>query len=217
MSRVRGFTLLELLIGLSLLGLLLAVLFGGFRLASDSWDRVESRGREIANEQLGRAFVRRMVTQLQPLKWARSPEKPLAFFGQANLLHGIAPLSGLTGGLRVVQLAVEPATGVDGPFMLVVRQLPLNHDEERFDTGVGEAKAHIVLGGLAAAEFSYFGADKPDEPPSWRDTWANPGKLPRLIRLSTRMANQHPWPDLVVAALISGDRSAAATAQVGPF
>ena len=40
MNGSRGFSLLELLIGLTLLGFILTLLFGGFRLASKSWDSI---------------------------------------------------------------------------------------------------------------------------------------------------------------------------------
>lgn len=62
MNRGRGFTLLELLIGMTLLGFMLALLFGGFRLAANSWDAVTARTERTTDEQLGRAFLRRLLT-----------------------------------------------------------------------------------------------------------------------------------------------------------
>ena len=42
-GRVAGFTLLELLIAMSLLGFILALLFAGMRLGARSWDAGEAR------------------------------------------------------------------------------------------------------------------------------------------------------------------------------
>ena len=39
----RGFTLVEVLIAISLLGLMLVILFGGLRLGGRSWDAIEQR------------------------------------------------------------------------------------------------------------------------------------------------------------------------------
>ena len=43
MKQARGFTLLELLLALAIVGALLAIAFGGLRVAVTSWQRGEDR------------------------------------------------------------------------------------------------------------------------------------------------------------------------------
>jgi general secretion pathway protein J len=202
MNPHRGFTLLELLIGLTLLGFILALLFGGFRLASSSWDAVATHAERTTDEQMAREFLRRILTQLQPLRWKKAQNQPVSFVGQRELLRGVAPISGQAGGgLRVVELALEQDGQDGGRRRLVLRQAPLRYDAELFDDALAEAKTHQLLDDLDAVEFNYFGPPKEGEPSSWQDTWTDTAHLPRLVRL--RLGSRQPeWADVVATPMI---------------
>ena len=174
MSTVRGFTLLELLIGMTLLGFILALLFGGFRLAASSWDAVEMRIERTNDEQLARALVRRLLAQAQPVRWKNALNRPIAFVGEQGVLRALAPLTAQAGagGLRVIELGWEredaTATG-EGRLRLVLRHAPVRYDVENFASRLDEAKSYLVLDNLDAVEFSYFGPEKKGEPSRWQD------------------------------------------------
>ena len=208
MNAARGFTLLELLIGMTLLGFILALLFGGFRLAANSWDAVETRVERTNDEQLARALVRRLLAQMQPLRWKKTVNQPIAFVGEQEVLRAVAPLTGQAGagGLRLIELGQErgePTQTGKGPLRLVLRHAPLLYDAENFAGGLGEAKSYLVLGDLDAVEFSYFGPEKRGEPPRWQDAWTNPEQLPQLVRLRLR-SREAGWSDLIVAPMVGG-------------
>lgn len=208
MNATRGFTLLELVIGMTLLGFILALLFGGFRLAANSWDAVEARIERTNDEQLARALVRRLLSQMQPVRWKKAVNLPIAFMGEQGALRALAPLTGQAGagGLRLIELVREgeeaTATG-KGLTRLVLRQAPVRYDVENFASGINEAKSYLVLGNLDAVEFSYFGPDKRGEPPRWQDAWTNPEQLPQLVRLRLK-SREAGWSDLVVAPMVGG-------------
>ncbi len=208
MNAARGFTLLELLIGMTLLGFILALLFGGFRLAANSWDAVETRIERTNDEQLARALVRRLLAQMQPVRWKKAVNVPIAFIGEQGVVRALAPLTGQAGagGLRVIELGREgeeaTATG-KGLLRLVLRQAPVRYDVESFASGLGEAKSYLVLGNLDAVEFSYFGPEKRGEPPRWQDAWTNQEQLPQLVRLRLK-SREGGWSDLVVAPIVGG-------------
>lgn len=218
MTMQRGFTLLEMLIGMTLLGFILALLFAGFRLASDSWDAVSARTETTANEQLGRALLRRLLTQAQPMRWKKAAGQPLTFAGEKKVLRAIAPISGQagSGGLRVIELAIEAGDKVDGPLRLVLRHAPLRYDAEQFADNLAGAETRPVLVNLGAAEFGYFGAEKRDDPPRWLDAWTNTEQLPRLIAI--RVSGREPgWADIVIAPLVADNRWATGAIVAGPF
>ena len=203
MSTVRGFTLLELLIGMTLLGFILASLFGGFRLAASSWDAVEARIERTNDEQLARALVRRLLAQAQPVRWKNALNRPIAFVGEQGVLRALAPLTAQAGagGLRVIELGWEredaTATG-EGRLRLVLRHAPVRYDVENFASRLDEAKSYLVLDNLDAVEFSYFGPEKKGEPSRWQDAWNNQEQLPQLVRLRLKSRDEG-WSDLVVA------------------
>lgn len=206
MNRGRGFTLLELLIGMTLLGFLLALLFGGFRLAAQSWDAVEVRVEDTNDEQLARALVRRLLTQLQPVRWKKAINQPIAFVGDRTGLRAVAPLTGQAGvgGLRLIQLTGEDTTeSGKGPMRLVLRHAPLRYDADDFGQGLAEARDHTVLSGLQTVQFSYFGSTKRGETPSWRDDWGNAEQLPQLVRIRLDAA-EAGWSDVIVAPKVTG-------------
>jgi general secretion pathway protein J len=218
---MRGFTLLELLIGITLLSFILALLFGGFRLASNSWDAVEGRTERTANEHLGRNLVRRLVMQIQPLRWGKAASRPLAIHGERSVLRAVAPLAEQAGagGLHVIEFRVENTKAGEKatPGMrLVLRHAPLRYGAEAFTEGLGDALDHLVLEDLEAAEFSYFGPERKGEPPRWQESWTNPEQLPLLVRLHLA-SKDAGWADLVMAPQINGDSTASGPARVGPF
>jgi len=204
----HGFTLLELLIGMTLLGFILALLFGGFSLATKSWNAVETRIERTNDEQLARALLRRLLVQLQPMHWKKALNQPIAFIGERGVLRAVAPLTGQSGagGLRLIELSLEreEAKGTDkGSLRMILRHAPLRYDAENFTGSLGEVDSHLVLGGLEAVEFSYFGPEKKGEPPHWQDVWVNQEQLPQLVRVHLK-SRETGWSDLVVAPMVSG-------------
>lgn len=197
----RGFTLLELLIGLALLGLIMSVLFAGLQLAGRSWDAVETTGARADQVRRIEALLRRELEALYPYRWKRSPERTLAFAGAADRLRFVSntpPRVG-AGGIQLVEVLVEKeAQGV----RLVMRRKPPEPEQREF--GAWEERESIVLlEGLEACGFEYFGADTATGEPTWRDKWEDAQRMPRMIRLKLRPSNAPPWPEMVVAVHVS--------------
>ncbi|MEE9250386.1 MAG: prepilin-type N-terminal cleavage/methylation domain-containing protein, partial [Alphaproteobacteria bacterium] len=65
--RERGFTLLEVLIAMTLLGLIMMLLFGGLRLGTRAWETNSDRVEEISQIEISHQIIRRMLAQAYPL------------------------------------------------------------------------------------------------------------------------------------------------------
>ena len=87
-----GFTLLELIVALVLLGLLSAVLFGSVRLAGQSTDRGEAAAEAAANMRLTQEFLRTNLEAQHPLRMRKILDWPLLFTGTADELRYAARL-----------------------------------------------------------------------------------------------------------------------------
>lgn len=206
---MRGFTLLELLIGMTLLGFILSLLYGGLRLATSSWNTIEERIESSADEQAGRALVRRLITTAQPLHWPRSTVKPLAFDGDAASVRLIAPLTGQIG-LQAIELAIEPNPGGSrddgsGSERLVLRHGSLHFDADDFAVNLRTLPARPLLERLRHGEFSYFGLVKKGDPPQWLAQWTSTENLPLLVRLHL-LAPDGSVTDLDMTPMVNGDR-----------
>lgn len=215
MNRSRGFTLLELLIGMALLGLILMLLYGGFHLAAQIWDGVEVKAEQSSDEQAGRSLIRRVVGQAQPIHWKVQNEQPLAFSAERETLRMIAPLGQI--GLRVVELSVEPdeRPGDQRTMRVVLRHGPLIYTAEHFTEGLADQEIKPLLGGLTAAEFNYFGAETPTTEPQWLDHWSRTDQFPTMVRLRITSKGAEPL-DLDVALMVNGNRNATVRLTAGP-
>lgn len=216
MNGSRGFTLLELMIGMALLGFILALLFGGFRLAARSWDAVEERAERSADEQAARALVRNLVANAQPLHLKRATDTVLAFEGGAQGLRLLAPLGQI--GLQAIELAIEPddrIPNMGSSWRLVLRHDSLRYQSEDVFGGFDDHRRRLLLGGLQAAAFSYYGAENRGDAPQWHDQWSNTNGFPLLVRLRLAPRNARPL-DLDVSPMISGDRLSTMRITPGP-
>jgi general secretion pathway protein J len=217
----KGFTLLELLIGLVLLGFTLALLFGGFRLATRAWNAIETRVERSTDEQAGLALIRRLIGSVQPLRSTRTVRQPLTFSGQPDRLAIVAPLTEAVG-LRLIVLSIEAQTLARADSsrkqpgqQLVLREQALNYSAPHFDGLLPDLAGYRLIGDFSTAAFSYFGAMAPDAMPGWHGEWTDTEQLPKLVRLQINGEDGDPI-DLIVATFVSGDRTAAVRTTAGP-
>ena len=62
--RERGFTLIEVLIAITLLGMIVMLLFGGIRLGTRAWESSSDRTGENASIEISPQIIRRMPSQI---------------------------------------------------------------------------------------------------------------------------------------------------------
>src|SRR6476646_4763828 len=108
----RGFTLLELIIALVLLGLLSAVLFGSVKLAGRSTDSGEARAGAAASMRLAQQFLRTNLEAQHPLRMRKMVDWPLLFAGASDELRYAArlPTRIAGGGIWYYRLVVKTDT-----------------------------------------------------------------------------------------------------------
>jgi general secretion pathway protein J len=192
-----GFTLLELLIAITLLGLLLAALFGGLRLGARAWERSEERLDQSARLQVVHNFLRDRLAQAYPLEREEGADRSTpAFAGDADTVQFITLMPEYLGtGFAEFTVAVDDQSEVAN---LLVRWQrfdpvdPLAADEE--------PQIKVLLQDIERLEIAYFGALARDQPASWHDRWLDVGQLPQLIRIRVVFPPGDPrrWPDLIV-------------------
>jgi general secretion pathway protein J len=202
-SRERGFTLLELLIAITLLGLIMTMAFSGFRLGTRAWERADAYDHEVylvqqlIRQRLGAAYV------ASDLAFG-SGDSPL-FDGGSDYVRFVAPLPDLfgPGGLYWVTLGIAGPPG-ESDLVMWWRLYRPDGDATPGDGGDdGESERRVLLGGIVDASFAYLApAERQGAGPRWRDAWHEPHQAPRLVRIE--LVHPHrSWPVLYVAQMLA--------------
>jgi len=176
-----GFTLLEMLLALTLLSLIMGALLGGLHMGRRSWEtgrlyegvsEVEEAARAIA-DQLARVY---------PVKDPRRENTAAAaFVGRADGCRTVVLSEGGSqyGGLILTEMGADPSapTPTLGLWTKVIRA------EEFVTAGRGAMQAVTVVRDVAYFNLSYFGAIEQGKPPVWTDDWNEREGLPLLVRV----------------------------------
>lgn len=196
----KGFTLLELLIGLVLLGLILTLLFGGLRLGARSWDSGDKRVADSAQLRAIHGFIRRELGQTRPLRWKSGVDAKLAFAGQHDALKFVAPLPAQVSGGGFYLLGLELENGDEGQ-RLMMKRVPVNSAAKDFSS-LEQGEKSVLADHIEKMSISYFGAATPQSEPAWQDKWDDPQRLPLLVRIRVESSVGGDWPELVVPLVV---------------
>jgi general secretion pathway protein J len=204
----HGFTLLELLAAITLLGLLMAVLFGGLRLGQRVWETADARLDASARIQIVQDFVRQRFSETLPLD-VIPPEpaeagafEPL-FLGRTEAVRFAGQLPETLGsGIYLMELTLAESGQTAGARNLVLRWRPVEPYDQSADDVQPEER--VLIENIEALEISYFGSNAPEQPPDWRQAWEGQPELPRLIRLRVRFAenDDRRWPELIARPMV---------------
>ncbi|MGI4747393.1 MAG: type II secretion system protein [Janthinobacterium lividum] len=188
-----GFTLLEIIVALVVLGILLSTLTSGVQFGLAAFDRqdrmIQTGGRLEAVDRT----LRRLIEQLDPGTstdgdTVAGAQHVLVFRSPLRLAGSGKPDAPQTDGLLDLRLSV------DAGHRLILTWLPHRHV---IPTGPAP-KSHdeVLLTGVDRIDISYF-ADR-----GWHTRWRQPGP-PALIRIRIVFLEGDPrhWPDIVAAPI----------------
>ncbi|MCK5621876.1 MAG: prepilin-type N-terminal cleavage/methylation domain-containing protein, partial [Alphaproteobacteria bacterium] len=200
-----GFTLLELLVALLLLGMISTMALGGVRLGARTWETVTAKAGANGRMQTVRAFLARELAQAVPVRVTdRGGETRLAYEGDRESLVFVAPLAphfGL-GGFQRLELFIADNDPIAGKQLILNRRL--FHRDDALDAAAEEDdEIHLLLDGIEEAEFAYREGGR--DGGAWSSDWRDRDELPALVRLRVtfRGGRKAVWPDLLVARRIT--------------
>ena len=205
-NREAGFTLIEVLSGVTLLAMLATLIASGTRLAGRAWNSAERQTAEIDDMDAVQGLLRRTIARARPSFAGADPaDVTIAFSGEPETLSLVS---------------AQPGTQDNGPWVLERFFLARSGNAPALfmswqGAGAappGEAK---LLDHVARVRFAYFGAPRPGEASTWLDQWTDRDRLPELVRVAVeRDGNSFAaWPELVIATHITGNAGCVYDAQ----
>lgn len=210
----RGFTLVELVVALVLLGAMMTLLYSGLTFALRSWDAGDANGRRTADRRIGENFLRREVAETFPMRWKDPTNLRFAFEGGDRVLRFVSsrPAGVGQGGLALVGVDVEEDPKHPRTHNLVMRRVMADSDAADFGA-LGEAQPSILVEDVDSVEFSYFGAENDFNDPRWWQQWPFPARMPTVVRIRMKASDGEPLPDMIVVLRLGEEAGCLETAM----
>lgn len=184
-QRLRGFTLIEVVVAMTILSLIVLATLTAMRTLGQTQAKLEQRAESTARMRAVTDFLRRNLEQARPVLMFEGGQPVSRFFyGTEDELYWAAPMPipGLQGGLAAVHLRLNS----DNQLILLVR------DSVNFMPW-GDETPYILANQVDDFNVSYRAHPWEDWVSEWETITA-----PSHVRISLQVSERY-WPDLIVA------------------
>jgi len=199
MRNQSGYSLIELLVVLALMGLIAVAMSGGIRFGAKVWERTGVQVEGLEQTQGAQALLRNLLSTVSPRLFDPSNANEDAFVGNGQRMSFTAPMPPSLGQGGSARFNLT-ASRQDGATQLVIEWRPRH--------GARRESKQLLLRGAGTVAFAYATVDAAGAI-AWTDTWAADAGTPALIRIRADFAQSGAirWPDLIVRARIDRDSS----------
>lgn len=183
--RAQGFTLLEVLVVLSLLGVLLTLIAGAITGANRAMNKAERYSTRLDEVRSTQNFLRNAIGQTLPLAAGASGlEQSPVFVGEPHSMSFYAPLAASLGG-GLYRYSVTLGAG---------QRLQVSLERLRDQRLLPAGDPQVLLHQVQSVQFSYRGISPKGDATDWLDDWPWAGRLPVSVRIDAQLAGPVPWP-----------------------
>ncbi len=185
-----GFSLVEVLVAMTLMSMVGIMVAGGIRFGGAAWERTEDAAAASIETRVVTKFLRRQIGAAQHIQvrdGSRNP--PVLFDGQPKSIRLAAPVAAHLAppGLHLVSLDLDQSRA--GEHQLAMRWSKLGVKRPEIDrTQTGEP----LLRDLGDVSFRYFGVDPQTGTQIFQDAWRGRTNLPQLVEVTLRWRDSSP-------------------------
>jgi len=212
-NNCKGFTLVEILLAITLLSMLLALAYGGLHASTRATERGQIILEESSRVRMAHQFVRKQLNQAIPMAFNQTEESLVGaedaevFLGSSQSIRYVGPMPGYLGfgGPQVQQLSI--VQGEEGMALILEHALVQGFEESLLN----ERAPIQLVDHLASAEFQFQGRDEEGELMPWTNVWEDTAVLPVAISLDIEFEEgsftQWPWlvaPVKIDASILDG-------------
>lgn len=220
--RANGFTLIEMLVSLALLGLASLMLSLGIAAAARASARQGARDAALDAVLAAQIVVRQRIEQMAPVTSAQSAEPDVDSRGTATVFDFIGEPIGRVAPSSLQRYRLTRTPG--GDLMLYVADTLDNRVDAGDERMVGWTPMRL-LSGTAALAIGYYGSAAIGGGRAWQSRWFDRQQPPELVRIQVSFpaGDRRVWPDLLIrpratmnaACRIDGATGRCAAAIVG--
>lgn len=170
MRKNDGFTLLELIIAITILPLIILIIGNGFRLGMNAWDKGEEETVWTQRFRVLSGLLSQQIKSAYPYVMEIDDEKIVVFEGKSDSIMFVTTLTDSDyGGFKWVRYSHKDGTLFQKEGLLPDKELTekTSGDEEIVDSYIEEVK------------FTYLSLEEGE----WKDSWNYGEKLPGAVRV----------------------------------
>lgn len=209
-----GFTLIEVLIAMTLLSIMVVLLFSSMRICAQSWEQGENKITEVNQVALVYNFFQRHLALAIPVSndflnqdtmnaatqsgvggITENDNKTFSFQGRKQSLQFVSVFPASAGRSGMQLFLIEPRQQQDGEQVVNVTLTPF------FPVAEGEEwrrEEEVLLRHVSDFSLAYFGAAEGESAGSWHDEWLEKDVQPQLVKISISTTNCVFWPDMII-------------------
>jgi general secretion pathway protein J len=186
LDKACGFTLIEMLLAITIFSMVVGIIFSSFRLGSRAWEKGEKGIDQFQRIRAVSELCYRAIRSSYPYTITPSEldthKRFYAFFGESDSLKIItsANLHRISGGLSLLEFWLEEGKGL---LVGENRALATNLEDLRDIELRDEENSAVIDPNIAEIHFRYFDRKRKEEQGEWVTSWDPKDKTGRDIRL----------------------------------
>ena len=204
-----GFTLVEMLVALALIGIAAMMMAAGFASGERVWRSAELRAAGGQDVESAQTLIRDRIERLRPVTRFEASTAFADIDGDDDRLDFIAlpPDAERPAPMQRYRLSLSDA----GDLILA------STGALAMAGGQDQPRRTVMLRRVRAMQISYFGADPSGGAPLWQSQWSRRETPPQLVRvrLSFGPGDLRTWPELIMRPAASIDTLCVITPETG--
>jgi general secretion pathway protein J len=180
-----GFTLLEVVLAITLFAVLAAILYGAFAVGQRAVEKTQA---VFDGNQRFRATIDLLGSYIRSsYPYRSSPQDPAVFFtGEETRAEFVSAFSLAQGGRGMAKIRIYAESG-PSQVIKIEEQVPVRLDQEKAEPTISNTL--VLRERISGFRLAYL--DPQAEPANWRERWDQEEQqgLPRAVRLSYRSEN----------------------------
>lgn len=189
----QGFTLIEVLLAMTLLSVMMTLLFVSLKICAESWEKGEKKIFEVSETAGVVNFFQRHLVMAKPL-WNdfTQEERLFSFQGDRQSLQFVSsfPASAGRAGLQLFNIRLVKENRENLIKVTIVPFYPVAEGDDWL------TEEETLIKGVADVSLAYFGQEEGETESRWLDQWRGRDQLPQLVRIKIELENKVFWPEM---------------------
>jgi general secretion pathway protein J len=203
----RGSTLIELLISITIVGMILVIIMGAFRIGIRAWETGERDIEQSQRQQIVLSMLKRQLASacLQPV--AIEGGDPFIFSGDektVDFISGVSVVPGEDVGKVRVTYRIRRDGSADGYLLEIAERSFLSGGLDQTIDELDDDRIYEIMGNIHDIRFEYLKTAVSEETSDWESLWENSpdAGLPAAVKCVLQLDENAP-PVTMIARIFS--------------